>query len=40
MPRKARFANCGVVVTVQGGKAQIVCGAAEFTGQQVACDAV
>ncbi|MGB5251389.1 MAG: BON domain-containing protein, partial [Sedimenticolaceae bacterium] len=35
MPRKARFANCGVVVTVQGGKAQIFCGVAEFTGQRL-----
>ncbi|HUX29784.1 MAG TPA: mechanosensitive ion channel family protein [Thiobacillus sp.] len=33
MPRKARLANCGVVVTVQGGKAQLFCGAAEFTCQ-------
>ncbi len=34
MPRKARLANCGVVVTVQGGKAKLFCGAAEFTGQR------
>ena len=35
MPRKARLANCGVIVTVQGGKAQLFCGAAKFTGQRL-----
>jgi len=34
MPRKARLANCGVVVTVQGGKAQLFCDAAKFTSQR------
>ncbi|MGK2913545.1 MAG: mechanosensitive ion channel domain-containing protein [Porticoccaceae bacterium] len=35
MASKTRSANFGVVVTVQGGKAQIFCGAAEFTGQRL-----
>jgi small conductance mechanosensitive channel len=35
MPRKAHLANCGVVVTVQGEKAQLFCGAAEFTRQRL-----
>ena len=35
IPREARFAICGVVVTVQGGKAQLFCGAAVFAGQRL-----
>jgi small-conductance mechanosensitive channel len=35
MPRKARLANCGVIVTVPGRKAQLFCGAAKFTGQRL-----
>ena len=35
MPRKARLANCGVIVTVQVGKAQFFCGAEKFTGQRL-----
>jgi hypothetical protein len=35
IPPKARLANCGVIVTVQGGKAQFFCGAEKFTGQRL-----
>lgn len=35
MLHKFRLANCGVVVTVQGGKAQLFFGAAKFTRQSL-----
>jgi hypothetical protein len=33
IPNDKSLINAGVVVAVQGGKAQLFCGAAEFTGQ-------
>lgn len=35
IPRKARLANYGVVVTVQDGKVQLFCVAGEFTSQRL-----
>ncbi len=35
MPLKAHLANCSVVVTMQSGKVQLFCGAAEFTSQRL-----
>jgi hypothetical protein len=35
IPLKARLSNCGVVATVQGGKARLFCGTAEFTSQRL-----
>jgi small conductance mechanosensitive channel len=35
MTSKIHIANCGVVVTVQGGKARLFCDATEFTGQRL-----
>lgn len=35
MTRKIHLANCGVVVTVQGGKARLFCDATKFAGQRL-----